>query len=200
MTDCKKHGRFLTKERHKCFILVCDSSFHPKTSPTCSKCNFKKCDNGHCACDVSTETYFALKTLYETYCKVCLGEEYHYDFVCMPVLGKMGLTILEAKLDSAKVIIHTSKDINKIDSRIKDCLRIVRNAIEEDKKAIFPELLIKRCTFRETRRTRCNRVPCQAVEINNRIVWRCERHRGKKSIQPELSGIDTNTKKISEFV
>ena len=71
MSVCKRKGNFGENEYHKCFILGCDGYVHPKTAKTCPVCNFKKCEHGHCACDASEETRYALDTLYKTYCEFC---------------------------------------------------------------------------------------------------------------------------------
>lgn len=71
MTACKRQGKFPEEEKHRCFVKGCEGYCHPATSKTCQKCNFKKCENDHCACNTSEETQHALKTLYETFCEFC---------------------------------------------------------------------------------------------------------------------------------
>lgn len=69
--DCKRKGEFAKDERHDCFRYGCMAKVNPSKAETCPICNFKKCDLGHCACDLTKEARFAVKILYSTYCEYC---------------------------------------------------------------------------------------------------------------------------------
>lgn len=71
MTDCIRKGEFALEEKHKCFVLDCDGFCFPIKSTTCEKCNFKVCENGHCACHLSREAKYAIEVLYDTFCEFC---------------------------------------------------------------------------------------------------------------------------------
>ena len=73
--DCKRKGIFEEDETHKCFVLNCDSFCYPAKDNTCPDCNFKFCEENHCACDLSEEARYALTILYETYCENCKEED-----------------------------------------------------------------------------------------------------------------------------
>jgi len=66
MNECKREGNFRSHEKHICFY--CFSKFSPGISETCDICNWKKCLNGHCGCDVSKETKIALDKFYDLFC------------------------------------------------------------------------------------------------------------------------------------
>jgi len=65
---CRKQGKF-NNEMHMCFIQGCNNIFYPGKNETCPKCNYKKCDNGHCACNVSPETKEKLDKFYDLFCE-----------------------------------------------------------------------------------------------------------------------------------
>ena len=71
MTECIRKGQFDPEEKHKCFVKGCKSYCYPAKALTCSVCNFKFCEAGHCACNLSKEAQYAVKILYETYCEYC---------------------------------------------------------------------------------------------------------------------------------
>jgi hypothetical protein len=68
MTVCRRNGQFDTHEAHQCFVLGCNASCEPAASETCPACNFKKCTNGHCACDVPAEVRTFLESFYNQFC------------------------------------------------------------------------------------------------------------------------------------
>lgn len=70
-SQCKRKGQFKPDEYHKCFKLGCNMPVAPAIMSTCSKCNFKRCQAGHCACHLTEEARHAVKILYETYCEFC---------------------------------------------------------------------------------------------------------------------------------
>jgi len=69
--DCKRRGNFAQEEYHQCFVLGCSGKVHPATSKSCPVCNFKVCENGHCACNLTPDARHAVNVLYETYCEFC---------------------------------------------------------------------------------------------------------------------------------
>jgi len=71
MSNCIRKGQFAEEEKHKCFVLGCSGFCYPAKSKTCEKCNFKFCENGHCACNLSLEARYAVQKLYETFCQFC---------------------------------------------------------------------------------------------------------------------------------
>lgn len=66
MSNCKREGNFKRLEMHICFYCFC--KFFPGKSDTCEICNWKKCSNGHCGCDVSKETKIVLDKFYDLFC------------------------------------------------------------------------------------------------------------------------------------
>ena len=66
MTHCIREGRFDESEKHPCFI--CDDIVIPTKAETCPICNWKKCESGHCGCDLSNETRQALKQFSDLFC------------------------------------------------------------------------------------------------------------------------------------
>ena len=72
-----------------------------------------------------------------------------------PALGWNSLTLLEALADSAAHTITTNPA--RATAKINDMLRILRKNISIEKARA--KKLIKRCPYRETMRTRCNRYP-----------------------------------------
>jgi len=75
----------------------------------------------------------------------------------MPALGWNALTLLEALADSAAHTLASNPDAAK--RRLNDILRILRLNVEKEKSRVGRGLLKRRCPFRETTRTRCNRYP-----------------------------------------
>jgi hypothetical protein len=71
MSDCRRKGDFHPEEQHKCFLIGCTSLVFPARSDTCQVCNWKKCEEGHCGCDLIPEARFAVDTLYSTFCDYC---------------------------------------------------------------------------------------------------------------------------------
>ena len=71
MTDCKRKGKFDREERHKCFVKGCDAFCYPALSKTCSICNWKRCESGHCGCSLTEEARYAVDILYSTFCEFC---------------------------------------------------------------------------------------------------------------------------------
>ena len=67
MCNCIKNNQF--NEYHKCFKIGCNSYFNPKNNKTCLICNWKKCNNNHCGCSISNDTYLILKRFYSLFCK-----------------------------------------------------------------------------------------------------------------------------------
>lgn len=64
---CIRLGKFGSYEEHRCF--QCMDTFYPLQRETCPKCNWKKCNAGHCGCTVSMETKEAIDTFYGLFCK-----------------------------------------------------------------------------------------------------------------------------------
>ncbi len=174
MTDCIRKGDFNSIEAHPCFIIGCNGYCYPVESETCSICNFKKCENNHCGCDLTEEARYAVNKLYETYCEFCSdkkevvlwkldGVEVEHKPIRTPKLSWNTLTILEKLVDSAKTSLHIQEKNGKNNfsttySSLNKALKILRKKIEIEKK-ISPQTLLKTCEFRETKRTRCNKFP-----------------------------------------
>ena len=68
MTDCIRKGNF-KREIHICFKLGCNSKFYPGKSLTCNICNWKKCENNHCRCNLNKETSLVLEKFYSLLCE-----------------------------------------------------------------------------------------------------------------------------------
>jgi hypothetical protein len=83
MPFCRRNGSFLNKEKHDCFVIGCKAKVDPSNSPTCPKCNFKKCSAGHCACDVSSETRNFLNEFYSIFCDHVENEEIEHAKLVM---------------------------------------------------------------------------------------------------------------------
>lgn len=123
-------------------------------------------------------------------------DEYSWDFIRMPAIGKKGITVLEALLDSAQICLSQEKiNVDKVKNRIHRALRIVRNALTEERHATPDDYKIKRCTFRETKKTRCNRSPAKNVTLSDgRVVWRCKKH-----LNAELYGVEPEVKQRRKY-
>ena len=68
MNDCIKKGNF--DINHKCFKLNCNSFFNPNNTKTCNICNWKKCYNNHCGCNINKDTSLILKKFYSLFCNI----------------------------------------------------------------------------------------------------------------------------------
>jgi len=69
MNDCIRKSNF-NNEKHNCFILNCNSTFYPKDSITCNICNWKKCSNNHCKCNIlNNETLLIIDKFYSLLCE-----------------------------------------------------------------------------------------------------------------------------------
>ena len=78
-----------------------------------------------------------------------------------PALGWNTLTLLEALSDSAKTFLNL-KNYDDCEKQINKILKILRNKIKFAKKEFVP--LIKRCEYRETKKTRCNKTPIEGIK------------------------------------
>jgi len=67
--DCIRNNKFKELENHKCFVLGCNEIVIPSKNKTCSFCNWKLCNNGHCGCSLSFETWKSLSIFYELLCE-----------------------------------------------------------------------------------------------------------------------------------
>lgn len=63
---CIRKGNFGINEVHKCF--QCEEFFSPGLNKTCSKCNWKICNNNHCGCTLSHETKKIMSKFYKLLC------------------------------------------------------------------------------------------------------------------------------------
>jgi len=68
MTNCIRKGNF-SNEIHICFKLNCNSKFYPDKQQTCIICNWKKCSNNHCKCNLDNETSLVLDNFYSLLCE-----------------------------------------------------------------------------------------------------------------------------------
>jgi len=102
-----------------------------------------------------------------------------------PALSWTTLTLLEALADSAKTSLAMS-NIDRAQMQLNKILKILRNTINLEKKRTN-QTLLKRCEYRETKRTRCNKTP---VKIHPSGLYLCSYHFSKVKInQQQLGGL-----------